>query len=85
MPPLLNAKTFISTHKGSTPGSIIGFPSFFTPAKFGGGMSNEINFWIATAVTLVVAFGCTWAFGFKDADVAAEKKVVRRKTIGKDA
>ncbi|AMV62930.1 PTS system, trehalose-specific IIB component [Pediococcus damnosus] len=66
-------------------GSIIGFPSFFTPAKFGGGMSNEINFWIATAVTLVVAFGCTWAFGFKDADVAAEKKVVRRKTIGKDA
>ncbi|MCT3035331.1 PTS transporter subunit EIIC [Pediococcus parvulus] len=66
-------------------GSIIGFPSFFTPAKFGGGISNQINFWIATIVTLVVAFACTWAFGFKDSDVEAAKKVTRRKTIGKNA
>ncbi|GEN95870.1 PTS transporter subunit EIIC [Pediococcus ethanolidurans] len=65
-------------------GSIIGFPSFFTPARFGGGISNEINFWIATIVTLVVGFACTWFFGFKDADVEAEKKVVRHKTIGKN-
>ncbi|WP_412989240.1 PTS transporter subunit EIIC [Pediococcus siamensis] len=66
-------------------GSIIGFPSFFTPLKFGGGMSNQINFWIATIVTLVVGFACTWIFGFKDEDVEAEKKVVRHKTLGKEA
>ncbi|CAM2782850.1 PTS system, trehalose-specific IIABC component (fragment) [Dellaglioa algida] len=65
-------------------GSLIGFPSFFTPLKFGGGMSNQINFWIASIVTIIVAFACTWFFGFKDSDVTAAKNVTRRKTIGKD-
>lgn len=65
-------------------GALIGFPSFFTPAKFGGGMGNEINFWIASIVTIVVAFVLTWMFGFKDSDVEAAKNVTKRKTIGKD-
>ena len=64
-------------------GSIIGFSSFFTPSKFGGGFSNEINFWIATAVTLIVGFVCTWAWGFKDENAKNKNKIVRHKTLGK--
>ncbi|MDO5669175.1 MAG: glucose PTS transporter subunit IIA [Corynebacterium sp.] len=53
-------------------GSLIGFTSFVNPAGL------DFSFWgflIASAAALGTAFVLTWFFGFKDADVEAERTV----------
>lgn len=62
-------------------GSLIGFPSFFSP-------HNPFNIWafvIAATVTLIISFVCVYFWGFSDADIqkakAAEKKNVFKDVI----
>lgn len=53
-------------------GAFVGFPSFVNPAGID---SSFTGFWVASVVTLVVSFVCTYFFGFKEADLETEKKV----------
>ncbi|MDY3677732.1 MAG: glucose PTS transporter subunit IIA [Actinomyces urogenitalis] len=53
-------------------GAFVGFPSFVNPEGID---SSFTGFWIASVVTLVVSFVCTYFFGFKEADFETEKKV----------
>jgi len=46
-------------------GAFAGFPSFVNPD---GMDSSFTGFWIASMVTLVVSFACTYFFGFKQSD-----------------
>ena len=46
-------------------GAFVGFPSFVNPD---GMDSSFTGFWIASMVTLVVSFACTYFFGFKQSD-----------------
>ena len=46
-------------------GAFAGFPSFVNPD---GTDSSFTGFWIASMVTLVVSFACTYFFGFKQSD-----------------
>lgn len=55
-------------------GAFVGFTSFINK------QTKEIDssftgFWIASFVTVIVAFLCTYFFGFKDSDLEAERKV----------
>ncbi len=53
-------------------GAFVGFPSFVNPAGIDGSFTG---YWIASIAALVVSFGMTYAFGFKDSDFEAGKKV----------
>ena len=53
-------------------GAFVGFPSFVNPEGLN---SSFTGFWIASVVTLVVSFVCTYFFGFKESDFETEKKV----------
>ena len=53
-------------------GAFVGFPSFVNPEGLD---SSFTGFWIASVITLVVSFACTYAFGFKESDFQTEKKV----------
>ncbi|MBM7616550.1 PTS system beta-glucosides-specific IIC component [Weissella uvarum] len=61
-------------------GSLIGFPSFFSP-------KNGFNIWafvIASAVTVIVSFICVYFWGFSDKDIA-KAKTAEQKNVFKDA
>ncbi|GKT03740.1 PTS beta-glucoside transporter subunit IIABC [Furfurilactobacillus sp. OKN36] len=60
-------------------GSLIGFTSFVNPKGL------DASFWgylLASATSLVVSFACTWAFGFKESDVANKKMGVKKVRLG---
>ncbi len=61
-------------------GSLIGFFSFVNPET---GFDNSwTGFWIASLAALAVAFILVYLFGFKDADLATER-VVEKKRLGR--
>lgn len=53
-------------------GAFVGFPSFVNPAGIDGSFTG---FWIASIAALVVSFGMTYAFGFKESDFDTGKQV----------
>lgn len=53
-------------------GAFVGFPSFVNPDGIDGSFTG---FWIASIVTLVTSFACTYFFGFKESDFETEKTV----------
>lgn len=55
-------------------GAFVGFTSFINK-QTGQIDSSFTGFWIASFVTVIVAFACTYFFGFKDSDLEAERKV----------
>lgn len=61
-------------------GSLIGFFSFVNPD--GGFDQSWYGFWIASLATVIVAFTLVYFFGFKDADLATER-VVEKKRLGR--
>lgn len=61
-------------------GSLIGFPSFFSP-------TNSFNIWafvIASAVTVVISFICVYFWGFSDSDLENARQA-EKKNVFKDA
>lgn len=65
-------------------GSLIGFPNFISnPITHVHPANNLLIFWIASAVTIVVAFVLVWMFGYKDTDVMGAG--VEKKNAFKDA
>ena len=60
-------------------GSLIGFFSFMNPEGLDGSWTG---FWIASLSALAVAFILVYLFGFKDADLATER-VVEKKRLGR--
>jgi len=55
----------VTPHTYGFPRAFAGFPSFVNPD---GMDSSFTGFWIASMVTLVVSFACTYFFGFKQSD-----------------
>ena len=55
-------------------GAFVGFTSFINK-QTGEIDSSFTGFWIASFVTVIVAFACTYLFGFKDSDLETERKV----------
>jgi PTS system beta-glucosides-specific IIC component len=65
-------------------GSLVGFPMFIrNPITHYAHPNNFMIFWIATAVTIVVAFILVWMFGYKDSDTMGAG--VEAKNAFKDA
>ncbi|MDR0199737.1 MAG: PTS transporter subunit EIIC, partial [Streptococcaceae bacterium] len=65
-------------------GSLIGFPNFISnPHTHVAPPNNLLIFWIASAVTIVVAFVLVWLFGYKDTDEIGAG--VEKKNVFKDA
>lgn len=71
---------FMHLHMYGFAGSLIGFPNFASPKD---NPNNFMIFWIATIVTMVVAFVGVYFFGYKDTDVATDG--VEKKNVFKDA
>lgn len=60
-------------------GAFVGFPSFVNPAGIDGGFTG---FWIASIAALVISFGMTYFFGFKESDFETAKEV-KKVRLGK--
>ena len=58
-------------------GSLIGFTSFINPD--GGFDQSWWGFWIASLATLIASFTLVYLFGFKDADLAKERTVEKKR------
>lgn len=71
---------FMHLHMYGFAGSLIGFPNFASPKD---NPNNFMIFWIATIVTMVVAFVLVYFFGYKDSDV--ETAGVEKRNAFKDA
>jgi len=60
-------------------GAFVGFPSFVNPEGID---SSFTGFWIASFAALVVAFLCTYFFGFSESDLEGGKEV-KKVRLGK--
>ena len=60
-------------------GAFVGFPSFVNPKGID---SSFTGFWIASFAALVVAFLCTYFFGFSESDLEGGKEV-KKVRLGK--
>ncbi len=86
---------FLNLHMYGFSGSLIGFPNFIKNFMSGqktpsgqiiqaiDNPNNFMIFWIASAVTIVVAFVLVWMFGYKDTDTMGDG--VKKKNAFKDA
>ena len=86
---------FMNLHMYGFSGSLIGFPNFIRNFMAGqkdphghiiqaiDNPNNFMIFWIASIVTIIVAFVLVWMFGYKDTDEAGAGK--EKKNVFKDA
>lgn len=62
-------------------GAFVGFPSFVNPEGID---SSFWGFWVASFTALIVAFACTYFFGFNEAELEeGQEKEVKKVRLGK--